>query len=104
MITEAGFALCAANLSILYGMFRTNGLQKLKESVYSLLSLHRASQGHSTSSHRYRERLGSQDSTPRLPMNAERLNRDKVNVELLPVRTDGGTRTCRDAHGPNDTV
>lgn len=103
MITEAGFALCAANLSTLYGMFKTNGLQKLKDSLCSLLSLRRPS----FNSQRYRERLASQDSNAGLPVvDAERLKRDKVNVELLPVRTDGGacTRACRDANGLNDSV
>lgn len=97
MITEAGFALSAANLSILYGMFKTNGLKKLKDSLCSLLSLHRPSHGHSIGPQRYRERLGSQDSDPRLPMDAEGSKRSNVNVELLPVRTDGGTRACRHA-------
>ena len=104
MITEAGFALSAANLSILYGMFKTNGLKKLKDSLCSLLSLHRPSHGHSIGPQRYRERLGSQDSDPRVLMDAEGSKRSRVNVELLPVRMDGGTRACGHANGLNDSV
>ena len=104
MIIEAGFALCAANLSILYGMFKTNGLQKLKDSIHSLLSLHKPSHAHSIGSQRYRERLGSQGSDPRLTTDAAGMNRGKADVELLPVRTDRGFRVSGDIDGANNIV
>lgn len=88
MIMEAGFALCAANLSILYGMFKTKGLQKVKKSIRSFFATRRPSHGSVIGPQRYRERLGSQDSDPRVVVGAAVSERRGVNVELLPVRTD----------------
>lgn len=104
MIMEAGFALCAANLSILYGMFKTKGLQKVKKSIRSFLSLHRHSHEPVIGSQRYRERLGSQDSDPRVVVDAAVSERNKENVELLPVRKDGGSRASRDVSGTDNMV
>ena len=105
MIMEAGFALCAANLSILYGMFNmTNGPQKVKQSIQSLFSLHGPHQGSAIGSQRYRERLGSQDSDQRVAMDGARSKQGKGNVELLPMRKDGGSRASRDVGGADNMV
>ena len=104
MIMEAGFALCAANLSILYGMFKTKGLQKVKESIHSFFSNHRHSHEPVIGSQLYRERLGSQDSDQRIAMDGARSKRSKENVELLPVRKDGGSRASRHVGGADDMV
>ena len=102
---EAGFALCAANLSILYGMFNmTNGPQKVMQSIRSLFSLHGSHQGSVIGPQRYRERLGSQGSDQRIPKNGARSKRGEGNVELLPVRKDGGSRANSDVGGADNMV
>ena len=105
MIMEAGFALCAANLSILYGMFNMmNGPQKIKQSIRSLFSPHGSYRQSAIGSQRYRERLGSQGSDPRIAMDGARPKRGKVDVELSPMRTDGGSQANRDVGGADDMV
>ena len=97
MITEAGFALCAANISILYGMFNmTNGPQKVKQSIRSLFSFRGPYEDSAIGPQRYRERLGSQGSDSRIAMDAARSKRSGVNVELLAMQTDDGSRSNSD--------
>ena len=105
MIMEAGFALCAANLSILYGLFNmANGPQRIRQSIRSLLSIHKPYQGSAIGSKRYRERLGSEGSDQEIAIDSARSKRGEGNVELLPMRKDGGSRASGNVGGADNMV
>ena len=102
---EAGFALCAANLSILYGMFKANGMQKLKESIKPLFSLLKPSHAHSTASQRYRQRIGSQDTDPPIIKRSVGSKRGEVNVKLVALKEDRRVGSSKDVdRADNDMV